>query len=220
MILKAEIEDLKNKLLLKTQAHNDEIEAHARTRGLLADAEADKASKSSELAVLDAKNSRLDTERTQLREDMDQKKEEIAELTVKNSKLQSDNAFYKEDADRKEDIIDKHRKQIAELKESVASEKRRANDESAKRAELAQRAQNAEEGRNTTLKETAVLTEDLTKARQDVYDLTMRLSNQAKNTLQNQRLIEDLRKTDEEKTKTIRELKKKLSKIPKKIIVR
>jgi len=213
LVLKAEIGELETQKLQLTQAKNLEMEAHANTKKLLSEAQAAIARKDSELAVVQSKVSRLEKDRNDLIEKLDAATEVSVKTQVKVDTLQSDLAFYKEDVERKTKIVDKQKVEVAELKEELAKTKRTANDESAKRAEAMQRAEDAEEGRAETSRENALLSEDLSTARQTNYDLSLRLASQAKKIMGLERDGREEREAHRKVVEELRELKEKYGKL-------
>jgi hypothetical protein len=98
-----------------------------------------------------------------------------------------------------------------------------SNNASEKRASALQRAQNAEVDKARVLEENALTIGELSKARGTISDLSLRLNDAAKQAMNDNKTINELRQEKAKLIEDIRDLKSKiedLKKAPKKIRVK
>jgi len=220
IILKGKISDLEEKNLRTEQAKIREITEHAKTNQKNTEL-ADKNERvARELAVERNKNVRLKGRLRELETKLDDATSGLAELDVNLGKAKGDVAFYKETVKGLEEKFEVQKKTIAEAKEETARALTKMNDESTKRATAVQEAINAEQEKGRLSREVAELTERVSELTREVSDVAQIRAEQARRNLGDQTLIKELREKNEEKTTTIRGLKRRLSKMPKRILVK
>ena len=216
MIAKSEINDLNEKILEITEEKNDEIDRHAKTQGKLAEMSAQLVRKEDTLAVEKTKNTRLSMENIELTEKLNKAKSDNDRYQVKNGGLEKDNLFYKGEATRVAKINEHLRTVHEEQKDELTRVMTKMNDESTQRAEAVQRALNAENGRARAVKETALLTEQVSELTSEINDVMQLRAAKAKQALKDQQVIRGLREETETQKNTIRGLKKSIEKLKKK----
>ena len=215
MIAKSEINDLNEKILQVTEEKNREIDGHVETQGKLAEAHAKLSRKENELAVVNTKNTRLSKENIELTEKLDKVKADNDRYQVQNGGLEKDVVFYKGESTRLAKIDEHLRKVIDEQKDELTRTMTKMNDESTRRAEAVQRALNAENGRARAVKETALLTEQVSELTSEINDVMQLRAAKAKQALKDQQVIRELREETETQKNIIRSLKKDIEKLKK-----
>jgi len=215
MIEKSEINDLNEKILRLTEEKNDELDRHVKTQGQLATATAQLTRKEDELAVEKTKNTRLSMENIEVTEKLNKVKADNDRHRVQAVGLEKDNLFYKGEATRLDKINEQLRTVHEEQKDELTRTMTKMNDESNRRAEAVQRALNAENGRARAVKETALLTEQVSELTTEISDVMQLRALKAKQALKDQQTISELREKNEVQKKIIRELKKDIENLKK-----
>ena len=215
MIAKSEINDLNEKILQITEEKNDVLDKHAKTQGKLAEANAQLTRKEDVLAVEITKNTRLEMENIELTEKLNKFKADNDRHQVQTVGLEKDNLFYKDEATRTAKINEQLRKVHDEQKDELTRVMTKMNDESNRRAEAVQRALNAENGRARAVKETALLTEQVSELTTEISDVMQLRALKARQALKDQQMISELREKSEVQKNIIRELKKDIENLKK-----
>ena len=219
MVMKDKVNELEEKVLRAEQAKSQEIEDHVKTKMNLTEA-TDKITRvAQDLAVEQNKNVRLREAARELTEKLDKALNRIPELEVHLSSAEGDVIFYKEANKSLEEKFEVQKKILVETKDEVTRVLTKMNDESTKRATAVQEAINAEQEKGRLSREVAELTERIAELTREVSNTAQIRAETARQNLSDQMLIKELREKDDEKTKTIRELKRRLSKIPKEIVI-
>lgn len=219
IVLKDKIRELEETNLRVEQAKNREIEDHVKTKIRLTEAVDQIERVSQDLAVERNRNVRLKESTRELTEKLEIASNKIPELEVRLEKSEGDIIFYKEANKSLEDKFAVQKKDLADAKEELTRTLTNMNDESTKRATAVQESINAEQEKGRLSKEVAELTERISALTREVSDTAQIRAESAKRNLSDQKLIKELREKDEEKTKTIRELKRRITRTPKEIII-
>lgn len=219
IVLKDKVRELEETNLRVEQAKNREIEDHVKTKILLTEAVDQIERVTQDLAVERNRNVRLKDNTRELTEKLEVASNKIPELEVRLEKSEGDVLFYKEANKSLEDKFAVQKKSLAEAKNELTNTLTKMNEEATKRATAVQESINAEQEKGRLSNEVAELTERVSALTREVSDTAKIRADSAKANLSNQKLIKELREKDEEKTKTIRELKRRLSKQPKEIII-
>lgn len=219
MVMKDKVNELEEKILRSEQARVREIENHSKTKVKLTEV-TDKVERVSyDLAVEQNKNVRFKENDRELSKRLDESTSSIAELEVRLRTAVGDVAFYKERVKTQEEKFALQKKALAEVKEDLIRTLTKMNEESTKRATAVQEAMNAEQEKGRLSMEVAELTERVSSLTREVSNTAQIRAEGAKRNLSDQLIIKELREKDEEKTKTIRELKRRISKMPKEIVI-
>jgi len=220
MIMKQEMEELKVQLLEALQAKNREIEAHTDTRKELADVSGKLTRSERERAIADSKATRISGENAGLKEKLEKLKDTKSTLEVENAGYVKERDMYKDDAKRFEEMYDKLNVAFKETKDELGRTLTQLSDAKNDRALAVQKSINSEGEKARATIEVAELTEKLTDVHRQLFDSTAVRASSAKQVLKYQQ--ENTRLSDENKKliEEIRDMKQKLSKVPKRIIVR
>ncbi len=219
MVMKDQINELEEKVLRANQARTQEISDHVKTKKDLTEA-ADKNSRiTQDLAVEQSKNVRLRENVRDFTGKLETAMNLIPELEVRLKSATADVDFYKDANKNHEEKFAVQTKSLAEAKDEITRALTKMNEESTKRATAVQESINAEREKGRLVKEVAELTERIAELTREVSNSAQVRSETAKQNLNDQVLIKELREKDEEKTKTIRELKRRISKMPKEIVI-
>ncbi len=219
MVMKDNIRELEEKVLRVEQAKSQEIEDHVKTKMDLTEA-TDKITRVTQgLAVEQNKNVRLRESIRELTGKLEKASNTIPELEVRLKTAEDSAVFYKEANKGLEEKFEVQKKSLVEAKDEVTRVLIKTNEEATKRATAVQEAINAEQEKGRLSKEVAELTERIAELTREVSNTAQIRAETAKQNLNDQLLIKELREKDEEKTKTIRELKRRISKTPREIII-
>jgi len=219
MVMKDKINELEEKVLRAEQAKSREIEDHVKTKMDLTEA-SDKITRvTQELAVEQNKNVRIRENVRDLSGKLEIALNRIPELEVRLVSAEGDLIFYKEAVKSAEEKFAVQKKDLAEAKDDLTRTLTKMNEESTKRATAVQEAINAEREKGRLSREVAELTERISELTREVSDTALIRAESARSNLSSQKLIKELREKDEEKTKAIRELKRRVSKMPKEIVI-
>jgi len=222
--LKADYEkrlaEKEQRLLEEVKKANKQREEAYKALSELAEKASQLTEKERRVAELTADNARLREELERQRSEVDSLRSEVVKLNVVLEERNKDVAYYKERLDTHAKHNEELTREVTALKERLASAISQRDEEAAKKAEAVQRAINAEAERSRIAEENALLLEKISKLQQEIYDASKIRAEASKSQIETYAKLRELTERNNELVETIRDLKRKLSKQPKRIKVK
>ena len=220
LVMSAENNDLKQKLVEEQKAKNHEISAHLITKKQLVEATDRNVRLQKELTINTAKSLRIDREYEIMKEDLNRVKDQLTTIEVQLESSEKDTLLHKTENRRLDKQIEVYRKVDAVKEQEILELKTDNNELSVKAANETQLRINAENDKTRIMRENS-------RALQEISALTRRNADQAEHnndsakreiSLSNER--NKLKERNDKLVGEIRELKRKIEKQPKKYIIR
>ena len=220
LILNAEINDVKQKLVEEQNAKNHEISAHLITKKQLVESNDRNVRLQKELTINTAKSIRIEREYESVKEDLNRVKDQLTTIEVQLESSEKDALLHKTENRRLDKQIEVYKKVDAGKELEILELKTDNNELSVKTANETQLRINAENDKTRIMHEHS-------RALQEISDLTRRNADLAENNSESAKReinwSKERQKMKEEKDRyisEIRELKRKIDKPPKKYIIR
>jgi len=218
--MKRKIADLEEKLLFEQQNANRIREEKSRVMQENIDLTDQLTRIGRERGDLDSSNAQLKKDRDDLREEIDKLREGIAKTQIDITRLERDVKFYKDQYDAYERTVKRQEVKLQEMQVELSDVYAKLNDAMEKQARATQRSQNSESDKARAITENAINLQKLAEKTREVSDLSGRLNDYAKQQVTDGGVIAELRKERDKLVEEIRELKQKLGKAPRRIVVK
>jgi hypothetical protein len=218
--MKRKIADLEEKLLFEQQTANRIREEKSRVMQENIDLTDQLTRLGRERGDLDSSNAQLKKDRDDLRAEIDKLREGIAKTQIDITRLERDVKFYKDQYDAYERTVKRQEVKLQEMQTELSDVYVKLNDAMEKQARATQRSQNSESDKARAITQNAMNLQKLAEKTRELSDQAGRLNDYAKQQVADGNTIAELRKDRDKLVEEIRELKQKLGKAPRRIIVK